>query len=550
MKNVFLGVILFLALFESTCLLTGGAARASPSGSDGNTIIKLMAKATYTNSGWLFFDSYLATNPWLWDNEEFPKLSIGTETFPFHFNSTTPSITGPISMTLNEGYVLTSSGTFTVNGVPAPKVTTSGDTNITWDSINKTLKITEGLTAGIYPVILTASNGVSPDVTLTFTLVVDTPVTRITLDKNAVTLNIGDFLQLTETVLPSNTANKSVTWSSSNTSVATVTNGGMTAVSTGTAIITVTTAKGGHTANCNVTVQPVSVSVPVTGVVLNKNKITLAPGASETLIATVMPAYATNKEVTWSTACDGTIAAVCQKGTVTANNIGKVGSMMVIVTADGGYSANCNVSVQKLITVKTAPIYPLDKTEVANEIGIDPNSLEAHDKKVFLKKELAETIAKHMLLTDTAKTYILPVFNGIATSRSQVAAVSFMIKGSDLFTQQPENVNLVGIALGKSGRFLNYVNSESEFENGKFTILYKGSIFNGKIEPAKIYELVVFVRDGSIFDLDGHVNGKVTASKFITSVKTEKGKGGGCNTGCGYLAFALLGVSFVVMKGQ
>ena len=83
----------------------------------------------------------------------------------------------------------------------------------------------------------------------------DVHVTSVSLDKNTLSMEEGDTEQLTETVLPSNATDKSVSWSSSNTSVATVSSTGLvTAVSAGSATITVTTTDGGYTASCAVTV--------------------------------------------------------------------------------------------------------------------------------------------------------------------------------------------------------------------------------------------------------------------------------------------------------
>ncbi|RDI04498.1 Ig-like domain-containing protein [Flavobacterium sp. AG291] len=80
-------------------------------------------------------------------------------------------------------------------------------------------------------------------------------VTSVTVTPTSATLNIGATLQLTPTVLPSNATNKSVTYSSGNTGVATVnTSGLVTAVSAGTATITVTTVDGNKTTNCAITV--------------------------------------------------------------------------------------------------------------------------------------------------------------------------------------------------------------------------------------------------------------------------------------------------------
>lgn len=80
-------------------------------------------------------------------------------------------------------------------------------------------------------------------------------VTGVTLNKSAVTLTVGSSEQLTATVSPDNAANKNVTWASQNTAAATVdANGTVTAVSAGTAVITVTTEDGGKTDSCTVTV--------------------------------------------------------------------------------------------------------------------------------------------------------------------------------------------------------------------------------------------------------------------------------------------------------
>ena len=82
------------------------------------------------------------------------------------------------------------------------------------------------------------------------------PVTGVTLNKASMTLTVGSSERLTATVAPSDATDKSVTWASSNTAVATVdSNGTVTAVSTGTATITVTTADGAKTAACTVTVR-------------------------------------------------------------------------------------------------------------------------------------------------------------------------------------------------------------------------------------------------------------------------------------------------------
>lgn len=79
-------------------------------------------------------------------------------------------------------------------------------------------------------------------------------VTGVSLNKGATFLTIGGTEKLTATVAPSNATNKNVSWSSSNQSVATVSNGTITAVASGSVTITVTTEDGNKTATCSVTV--------------------------------------------------------------------------------------------------------------------------------------------------------------------------------------------------------------------------------------------------------------------------------------------------------
>ena len=81
------------------------------------------------------------------------------------------------------------------------------------------------------------------------------PVQSVSLNKTELSLNVGESVTLTATVLPDNADNKAVTWSSSDAAVATVdSNGKVSAVAAGSAVITVKTTDGEKTATCTVTV--------------------------------------------------------------------------------------------------------------------------------------------------------------------------------------------------------------------------------------------------------------------------------------------------------
>ena len=122
------------------------------------------------------------------------------------------------------------------------------------------------------------------------------PVTSVSLNQQAMSLEVGATGTLTATVQPTNATNKTVTWSSSNTSVATVANGTVTAVAEGTATITATAS--GKTATCSVTVN--KRIVPVSKVTLNAATAEIHPKDSLQLEATVEPADATDKTLKWT----------------------------------------------------------------------------------------------------------------------------------------------------------------------------------------------------------------------------------------------------------
>lgn len=111
------------------------------------------------------------------------------------------------------------------------------------------------------------SGGIRSDgenLTFTFTIEATTvAVTSVSLSQTTATMNIGETVTLAATVAPDDATDKSVTWASSDESVATVADGVVTAVAAGTATITVTTTDGAKTATCTVTVAEPTYSVTV-----------------------------------------------------------------------------------------------------------------------------------------------------------------------------------------------------------------------------------------------------------------------------------------------
>jgi hypothetical protein len=193
------------------------------------------------------------------------------------------------------------------------------------------------------------------------------------------------------------------------------------------------------------------------------------------------------------------------------------------------------------------PIYPPKFDDLPGLIDLDPNDFEERDGKLYLKKSLAEKIAREKLKVKEVDTYILPVFEAVVSN--DIVGVKFTIKGKDLLAQFPYEVNLIGMVSAKTGELFDYIDDLKDCDNGKFTILFNGVIFDGEIDPDANYTLVAYIKDGGIFDLDRIVNGKIVSTVFIAAEKTgKKRRVGGCNADFGYLAFALLGAMPLVQR--
>lgn len=207
-------------------------------------------------------------------------------------------------------------------------------------------------------------------------------VTGVTLKNTEVKFNSKNaVVNLYATISPANATNKTVTWKSSNPSVATADqNGKVTAVSNGTANITVTTQDGNKTATCKVTVdipKPVEPTKPVTpdkpsvsatSIKINKPSLTLYKGKTYTLKATVKP-KTYNSGIKWSSSANK-YATVSSKGKITAK---KSGRTVITAQTKNGKKATCIIKVKerkatkvklsrKSLTLKVGRKYALKAT--------------------------------------------------------------------------------------------------------------------------------------------------------------------------------------------
>ena len=269
-------------------------------------------------------------------------------------------------------------------------------------------------------------------------------IESVSLDESDIALSVGQTQKLSATVLPENAANKNVTWTSSNTSVATIdSNGNVTAKANGTAIITVETVEGGKTATCSVTVSPVKVSK----ITLSSTTASINVGATTTLTATVAPTNAADKAVTWSSS-NTAVATVSSSGVVTGV---KAGTATITATAhDGsGVKATCSVTVSNVAVTSVT----LNKTSLSlvngnsETLTATVNPSNATDKTVTWS---------------SSNTSVATVSNGTVTAKGVgTATITATAGGKSAVCTVTVTVPVAGVSLNKTSLSLTKGSTET-----------------------------------------------------------------------------------------
>lgn len=256
----------------------------------------------------------------------------------------------PTKITLSETDIeITKGDSAALVATVSPK--NSFDKTVKWKSSDSTVaKVSEtgvvkGVSAGT--AVITCTSTVDPSVKRICNVTVYQPVTGVSLSAEKLTLTTGRTKTLVATVEPAKASNKKVTFKTSNKDVVRVSSKGvLDAVGPGQATITVRTEDGFYTAKCQVTVIE-----PVVGVSLDRKSTTIAIGKTKTLIETVRPSKASNKDVIWRSS-NPLVARVSQSGVVTALSEGT--ATITVTTEDGGFTASCKVNC----------IYPVEAVEI------------------------------------------------------------------------------------------------------------------------------------------------------------------------------------------
>ena len=182
-------------------------------------------------------------------------------------------------------------------------------------------------------------------------------VESLVLNETELQLKVDETYQFEATILPKDAFDKTLIWSSSDTSVATVSEDGVvSALKSGEAVITATAADGsGAQTSCNVYVT--AKLIPVETITLSASEWNAVEGETMRLSATVMPENATDKSIVWSSS-DTSVAIVSEDGVVSALKPGE--AVITATAADGsGVNASCNVNViAKFISVESLTLDP------------------------------------------------------------------------------------------------------------------------------------------------------------------------------------------------
>lgn len=350
------------------------------------------------------------------------------------------------------------------------------------------------------------------------------PVQSVTLDRTAVTLEVGASTTLVATVSPSDATDKTVTWTNSDNSVLSLDgNGKITALKEGTA--TITAVAGDKSASCSVTVSK-SV-VPVTSVTLDRTSVTFNKGESTKLSATVTPSDATDKTVSWSSS-DMTVVRVEQDGTLNALR----GGTATVYAKAGECSASCHVTVLSPVTGVT-----IDRESLPLVVGETATLVATIQPEDATEKTVTWTSSDSSVASVDASGKVTGVKKGSATitaSAGERSATCVVTVSNIPFAISPTEVSVSG----SGGRFevtvtcsAGYnVHSESDWVTEK-TVNGKTHVFEVAPNPGSEPRngLVVFCEDEGTC-LPCVVNQAAGGTFSISPVSVEMDAAGGSFT--------------------
>ena len=301
-------------------------------------------------------------------------------------NETGPTTVAVTSVSLNKQTLsLVEGNSETLTATVAPSDATNKA--VSWKSSDASVASVDNsgkviaVKAGSATITVTTTDG-SKTATCSVTVTPKTiEVNDVGLDKAEMEMVAGDSYQFTVTLKPDNASDKTLAWSSSDESVATVDNSGkVTAISEGKVTITVKTSNPAQSASCDITVK--AASIPVTGVNIDSWIINIGVNETATITYTIQPEDATNKEVKISS--DNTdVVAVDSEGTLVGVSAGS--AKVTVNTVDGGFSSVCTVNVVGSVgTIEVDGFFYKDYGTASLELIPDPSGTKKYSGDITI----------------------------------------------------------------------------------------------------------------------------------------------------------------------
>ena len=345
---------------------------------------------------------------------------------------------------------MTEGDTFKLTATVSPDNAT--DKSVIWSSSNASIaEVTDGVVTAVKEgaaTITVASRDGGARATCEVAVAARTvDVESVTLSQKEAVITVGKTLTLTATVMPENATDKTVTWTSNNTSIATVDNGVVTAVKPGSASITATA--GGKNASCTVTVK--EEYIDVTSVTLDETSCSLMEGESFTLYATVKPDDATEKSVIWKSSNEK--VATVYGGKITAVSAGKA----TITATAGKVSATCEVQVTAKVAVESVT---LDVKKITIYVG---------DTQTLTATVLPENATDKTVSWESSDDDVAIVQNGVVKGIAEGSATITATAGGRSATcaVTVKKIEVESISLDKTSLEMNPDESE------QLTVIFK-----------------------------------------------------------------------------
>lgn len=451
------------------------------------------AKATYKATEWKTSDKSIATvNSSGVVTAKYPgKVTISAVALDGKKTSCTVTVTAdlkgvelPNSVTLNIGKEKTLNVTYTPSYATNKKVTWhSSDTSVVTVSSSGKLK---AVGKGTATITVKSKDGGFTD---TCKVTVVKPVTSVSVSKETCTLTMGkkESVKLTANIKPSDATLKTVTWSTSNKKIATVSKSGIvSAVGPGTVYITVTTTDGGYTAVCKVTVKQ-----PLKSIKFENSKETFYVGKQAKLKLVFNPSNASNKNCTWKSS-DKNIATVDSEGKVKAIAVGSC--TITAKSKDGGYTATCKLTVTKKVyptsvklnysskTITAGKTYQLTATVSPKNASVKTVKWSSSDKSIATVNSKGLVTAKKggtVTITCTTNSGNKKAYCKI-TVKEKVSSITLSASSVTLVTGKTKTLTATASPSSATDKSVSWSSSDKEIvtvSKGKITAVKAGTAY-------------------------------------------------------------------------